>query len=121
MLESESESGTRSAQVLELAEEFLERHRRGERPTLSEYIDRHPALADQIRDVFPAMAMMEEYRRGRRLAGQPRRLHRRSRARSGVTPPSVNWATSGSSARWAEAGWAWFTRPSRSPSAGTWR
>jgi hypothetical protein len=55
-----SESETPSARVLELAEEFLERHRRGERPALKEYLDRHPELADQIRDVFPAMALMED-------------------------------------------------------------
>ena len=54
-----SESETRSAQVFELAEEFLEKHRRGERPTLKEYVDQHPVLADQIREVFPVMAMME--------------------------------------------------------------
>src|SRR5262249_26025678 len=51
----ESQSGL----VLELAEEFLERYRRGERPALKEYIDRHPELAAEIREVFPAMAMME--------------------------------------------------------------
>ena len=54
---SSSESG--SELVLELAEEFLERHRKGERPQLKEYIDRHPELAAEIKDVFPAMAMME--------------------------------------------------------------
>jgi len=48
-----------SAVVLELAEEFLERYRRGERPPLKEYIDRRPDLAAEIREVFPAMAMME--------------------------------------------------------------
>jgi serine/threonine protein kinase/Flp pilus assembly protein TadD len=46
--------------VLELAEEFLERYRKGQRPSLKEYIDRHPSLADEIREVFPAMAMMEK-------------------------------------------------------------
>src|SRR5687768_7437302 len=54
---SESESG--SERVLELAEEFLERYRKGERPPLKEYIDRHPDLGAEIKDVFPAMAMME--------------------------------------------------------------
>ena len=54
-----SESESRSEIVLELAEEFLERYRRGERPPLREYIDRHPELAAEIREVFPAMAMME--------------------------------------------------------------
>jgi hypothetical protein len=55
-----SASESQSALVLELAEEFLERYRNGERPSLKEYIDRHPALADEIKEVFPAMAMMEK-------------------------------------------------------------
>src|SRR5262245_10475030 len=55
-----STSESRSGLVLELAEEFLDRYRRGERPSLKEYIDRHPALAGEIREVFPAMAMMEK-------------------------------------------------------------
>jgi serine/threonine protein kinase len=44
----------------ELAEEFLARYRRGERPALSEYVGRRPDLADDIRDLFPALVMMEE-------------------------------------------------------------
>ncbi len=55
MATSESRSGV----VLELAEEFLERYRKGERPALKDYIDRYPELAGEIREVFPAMAMME--------------------------------------------------------------
>ncbi len=54
-----STSESRSAVVLELAEEFLERYRKGERPGLKEYVERNPELAGEIRDVFPAMAMME--------------------------------------------------------------
>ena len=54
-----SASPSRSAQVLELADEFLERYRRGERPSLKEYTDRYPRLGAEIRQVFPAMAMME--------------------------------------------------------------
>src|SRR5205085_2432950 len=54
-----SDSEARSELVLELAEEFLERYRKGERPPLRDYIDRHPELAAEIKDVFPAMAMME--------------------------------------------------------------
>src|SRR6266540_4564773 len=45
--------------VLELAEDFLDRYRKGERPPLREYVDRHPELASEIKEVFPAMAMME--------------------------------------------------------------
>jgi eukaryotic-like serine/threonine-protein kinase len=44
----------------DLVESFLERHRRGERPSLSEYADDHPELADRIRAVFPALLVMEE-------------------------------------------------------------
>jgi hypothetical protein len=54
-----STSEARSAIVMELAEEFLERYRKGERPGLKDYADRHPELAGEIREVFPAMAMME--------------------------------------------------------------
>jgi serine/threonine protein kinase/WD40 repeat protein/tetratricopeptide (TPR) repeat protein len=42
-----------------LAEEFVERYRRGERPALSEYADRHPDLAAEIRDLFPALVQIE--------------------------------------------------------------
>src|SRR3954471_15277100 len=54
-----STSGSRSGIVLELAEEFLDRYRQGQRPSLKEYIDKHPELGEEIREVFPAMAMME--------------------------------------------------------------
>jgi eukaryotic-like serine/threonine-protein kinase len=43
-----------------LAEEFLERKRRGEQPTLREYVERYPERADDIRDLFPALLMMED-------------------------------------------------------------
>jgi serine/threonine protein kinase/tetratricopeptide (TPR) repeat protein len=42
-----------------LGEEFAERFRRGERPSLQEYIDRHPDLAAEIREFFPAMVDIE--------------------------------------------------------------
>ena len=45
-----------------LAEEFIARHRLGERPTLSEYIARQPELAESIRELFPALVMMENAR-----------------------------------------------------------
>ena len=55
-----------------LAEEFAERFRRGERPPLEEYIDRYPELADDIRELFPAMVQVEEAEgaRDRREVGQ---------------------------------------------------
>jgi hypothetical protein len=51
---SASGSESRSAVVVELTEEFLDRYRKGQRSPLKEYIDRHPALAGEIREVFPA-------------------------------------------------------------------
>src|SRR5437867_296023 len=42
-----------------LAEEFVTRYRNGERPPLTEYTTRFPDLAEEIRDLFPAMLMME--------------------------------------------------------------
>ena len=45
-----------------LAEEFAARFRRGERPPLSEYTDRYPELADDIRELFPAMVKVERPR-----------------------------------------------------------
>jgi serine/threonine protein kinase/WD40 repeat protein len=44
----------------ELAEEFAERYRRGERPSLQEYVDRLPEMADEIREMFPALAQVEQ-------------------------------------------------------------
>jgi eukaryotic-like serine/threonine-protein kinase len=46
--------------LVAIAEEFADRYRRGERPALSEYTDKHPDLAERIRELFPAMVMMEE-------------------------------------------------------------
>lgn len=43
----------------ELAAEFVDRYRNGERPAIAEYADRYPDLAAEIRDVFPMIAQME--------------------------------------------------------------
>jgi serine/threonine protein kinase/Flp pilus assembly protein TadD len=42
-----------------LAEEFIERFRRGESPTVVEYAARFPELADRIRAFFPALLIVE--------------------------------------------------------------
>ena len=44
----------------EVAQSFVDRYRRGERPSLTEYIERFPHLADRIRELFPALVMIEE-------------------------------------------------------------
>jgi serine/threonine protein kinase len=43
-----------------LAEEFAQRLRQGERPSIAEYVERHPEHADAIRELFPALEMMEQ-------------------------------------------------------------
>lgn len=43
-----------------VVEAFLDRYRKGERPSLSEYIKKHPDLASQIRELLPALVVMEE-------------------------------------------------------------
>jgi serine/threonine-protein kinase len=50
--------------VERLAEEFVARHRRGERPAVAEYADRHPEWAERIHALFPALLLMEQHRPG---------------------------------------------------------
>src|SRR5260370_3475219 len=45
--------------VERLAEEFLERRRHGKGASLDEYAERYPEWAERIREVFPALEMME--------------------------------------------------------------
>jgi serine/threonine protein kinase/WD40 repeat protein/tetratricopeptide (TPR) repeat protein len=54
-----------------LADEFAARYRAGERPSLKEYLDRYPALADEIRELFPAMVEIEQVKGDRQEAGEP--------------------------------------------------
>jgi hypothetical protein len=55
----------------QLAEEFAARFRRGERPSLNEYLDRYPDLADDLRELFPAMVEVEQAEGDRREAATP--------------------------------------------------
>jgi serine/threonine protein kinase len=48
----------------ELAHEFAERYRRGERPPIKEYTDRYPELAQEICEIFPTLVMMEQFGSG---------------------------------------------------------
>ena len=57
-----SEPVSSSLSVEALAEEFLERRRQGQRPTLAEYVERYPHLADEIRAFFPALGLIEEFK-----------------------------------------------------------
>ncbi len=54
----ETESGDEL--LAELSEEFLRRYRAGEHPSVDEYASKHPEVADRIRDLFPAVILMEQ-------------------------------------------------------------
>src|SRR5262245_23866385 len=56
-----NDSDSEADPLAPLADQFAERYRRGERPSLTEYAERHPELADRIRRVFPAMVVMEQF------------------------------------------------------------
>jgi WD40 repeat protein/serine/threonine protein kinase len=47
-----------------LAEEFVDRHRRGETAMVEDYVERHPEWAERIREVFPALLMLEDLKPG---------------------------------------------------------
>ncbi len=49
----------------ELAAEFTERLRRGERPSVEEYAERCPASAEEVRELFPTIELMELAKVGR--------------------------------------------------------
>ena len=49
--------------VEELAAEFIERRRGGERLTIDDYVAAHPDLAEEIRELFPAVIAMERLNR----------------------------------------------------------
>ena len=42
-----------------LAAEYMERLRQGQRPSIEEYATQHPELAEEIRDLFPTIAVTE--------------------------------------------------------------
>jgi serine/threonine protein kinase len=52
---------TDSRELVErLAEEFVRRYRGGEHPSLTEFVRAHPEQAAEIRDLFPALLVMEQ-------------------------------------------------------------
>src|ERR1043166_333167 len=66
----EPSSGARSP-VEQLAEEFGARRRRGEQPTIDEYTARYPEWADEIRELFPALLLVEDLGDGSLAATGP--------------------------------------------------
>jgi tetratricopeptide (TPR) repeat protein len=62
MSESSSDQKTQPGDELltELADDFVRRYRAGEKPSVDEYAGRHPELAERIRELFPAVILMEQ-------------------------------------------------------------
>jgi serine/threonine protein kinase/Tfp pilus assembly protein PilF len=46
-----------------LAEEFVERYRRGERPAISDYTEKYPELANELQEILAALMLIEEHGR----------------------------------------------------------
>ena len=59
MSDNDPTSGTDRNPIEMLAEDFVQRQRRGERPALSEYTSKYPELAEAIVDLFPALVVLE--------------------------------------------------------------
>ncbi|MCI0459577.1 MAG: serine/threonine-protein kinase [Gemmataceae bacterium] len=55
-----------------LAEEFAARYRQGEAPSVSEYVERYPQWADQLRELLPPVAQMEQLKRLKQSSGPHR-------------------------------------------------
>ena len=66
-----TDSSERLVLLNHLADEFAARYRQGERPSLEEYIQRHPELADDIRAFFPTLVEMEQIKDDRRDVPKP--------------------------------------------------
>lgn len=56
-----------------LADEFVDRWRKGEFPTVAEYEEKHPALAHHIRAVFPLVVALEKIKDDRERPPPPKK------------------------------------------------
>ena len=56
-----------------LADEFTQRLRTGDSPSIEDYVARHPEFAHDIRELFPTIQSMERMKRERRAAGRDAR------------------------------------------------
>lgn len=80
---SASQTTTNHEPIDDLADEFLARFRGGERPSITEYVAGHPDLAQEIRELFPTLVMLE------RLGPRPDELASRPTDGDGQTPKQL--------------------------------
>src|SRR5438046_5757332 len=57
----------------QIADEFVEAFRQGKRPSVEEFARRYPEHADEIRDMLPALVLMEKAKAADDTSGQRRR------------------------------------------------
>ena len=124
-----------------ILESFLARFRKGERPSLTEYIARYPALADEIRELLPALVEIEQLGSvggaSRAGLGEPRPVPGSPSATDAADPaakPAAAIAVGTSALAFPQrlgdyrilrtigaGAWAWSTRRCGNRSAATWR
>ena len=56
----------------EIADEFVEAFRHGKRPSVEEFARRYPEQAEEIRDMLPALVLMEKAKSADDSSGQRR-------------------------------------------------
>jgi serine/threonine protein kinase len=78
-----SDDGSGPDLLNQLAHEFAQRFRQGARPSLTEYTERYPELEAQIRDLFPALVMIEQFGS---IAEPPMGPHARTATADGTAP-----------------------------------
>src|SRR5262249_28839952 len=54
----------------QIADEFVEAFRQGKRPSVEEFARRYPEHADQIRDMLPALVLMEKAKSANDASGE---------------------------------------------------
>ena len=105
-IESADEADEPRDPIEQLAEEFIERLRRGENPTVAEYTEAHGEFADEIQELFPTIAAMERLKAGKETS---------SAGLASLGPGQVDrlGRTFELSGRSAGEGWASSTKRSR--------
>ena len=56
----------------QIADEFVEAFRQGKRPSVEDFARRYPQHADEIRDMLPALVLMEKAKSAAGSPGQQR-------------------------------------------------
>jgi WD40 repeat protein/serine/threonine protein kinase len=66
----------------QIADEFVEAFRQGKRPSVEEFVRRYPAHADELREMLPALVLMEKAK----SADDPQEQRRPARASAAAAP-----------------------------------